>query len=132
MRYVSLLLLLFCCCPSQNEGVLPQRQRTLALIKPDAVSSHHIGEIITAYERDGFSVVAMKVVKMSRQQASTFYEEHRERSFYGDLVGYMSSNPIIALVLEGDAAVDRHRKLIGATDPAAAAEGTLRRRIWLL
>lgn len=101
-------------------------EQTLAIIKPDAVSNEYIGEIISRYEEMGFKIVGLKMVKLSKEQAGKFYAEHKERPFYGELVDFMSSGPIVVLVLGGKNAITENRKLMGATDPAKAEEGTLR------
>lgn len=102
-------------------------ERTLAMIKPDAVEKNVIGGILSRIEAEGLRVVAMRMVRLSLQQAEGFYAVHRERPFFGDLTAFMSSGPIVALVLEGEAAIPRWRELMGATDPAKAADGTLRK-----
>jgi nucleoside-diphosphate kinase len=101
--------------------------RTLAIIKPDAVAAGNAGKIIAHLEGAGFRIVAMKMVHLSREQAGEFYAVHRERPFYGELVEFMTSGPAIPIALEGDDAVAKYRETIGATDPAEAAEGTIRR-----
>jgi len=98
------------------------------MIKPEAVAAGHAGGIIDAITSAGFRVVALKLTRLSRQEAGHFYDVHRERPFYGELVEYMASGPIYAAVLEKDNAVEDFRKLIGATDPAEASEGTIRKR----
>ena len=103
------------------------RERTFAIIKPDAVEGRHVGEILGRIEREGFRIVALRMVRLSRREAEGFYAVHRERPFFADLTAFMSSGPGIALVLEGEDAIARWRALMGATDPARAAEGTLRR-----
>ena len=100
--------------------------RTLALIKPDAVDRNIIGEIITLIEQNGFIVRNMKFMKMSQSIAERFYEAHKEKSFYDKLVTYMTSGNIISLILEKDNAVRLFRDLIGSTDPELAKEGTIR------
>jgi nucleoside-diphosphate kinase len=101
--------------------------RTLAIIKPDAVAAGNTGKIIAHLEGAGFRVVAMKMVHLSREQAGEFYAVHRERPFYGELVEFMTSGPCVPLALEADDAVAKYRETIGATDPAEAAEGTIRK-----
>jgi len=98
------------------------------MIKPDAVSSNYIGGILEKINAAGFKIVAMKYTKLNEEQASKFYEVHKERPFYGELVSFMSSGPIVAAILEKDNAVADFRKLIGATNPAEAAEGTIRKQ----
>jgi nucleoside-diphosphate kinase len=100
--------------------------RTLTMIKPDAVRNGHIGAILEQINAAGFKIVAMKYTKLSQEKAGEFYAVHRERPFYGELVEFMSSGPIVAAILEKDNAVEDFRKLIGATNPAEAAPGTIR------
>ena len=102
--------------------------RTFTMIKPDAVQDNHIGEITQMIEAAGFRVVAMKKTRLTPERAGEFYAVHRERPFYGDLVKYMSSGPIVAMILEKENAVADFRKLIGATNPAQAEEGTIRKK----
>ena len=101
--------------------------RTLAILKPDSVKKKYIGQIITIITEAGFKIKAMKMIHMSKSSAEGFYEIHKERPFYGDLVEYMTSGPCIPIALEKDNAVADFRKLIGATDPAEAEEGTIRK-----
>ncbi len=96
------------------------------MIKPDAVRNGHIGAILAKINEAGFRIVAMKFTKLSQEKAGEFYEVHKERPFYGELVDFMSSGPIVAAALEKDNAVEDFRKLIGATNPSEAAEGTIR------
>jgi len=98
------------------------------MIKPEAVAAGHAGKILDMIISNGFRVTALKLTRLSRQEAGTFYEVHKERPFYGELVEYMASGPIVAAVLEKANAVEDFRKLIGATDPAQAEEGTIRKR----
>ncbi len=100
--------------------------RTFTMLKPDAIENGHTGKIIDMIIGAGFTIKAMKYTRLSEDQAKKFYEVHAERPFYGELVEYMSSGPIVAAILEKDNAVEDFRKLIGATDPAEAAEGTIR------
>jgi nucleoside-diphosphate kinase len=102
--------------------------RTFTMIKPEAVAAGHAGKILDMIISNGFRVTALKLTRLSRQEAGTFYEVHKERPFYGELVEYMASGPIVAAVLEKANAVEDFRKLIGATDPAQAEEGTIRKR----
>ncbi len=101
--------------------------RTLAIIKPDAVNDNHIGEIIAMINKAGFKIKALKMMKLSVDAAKAFYEIHKEKPFYGELVEYMTSGPCVPIALEKDNAVEDYRKLIGATNPANAAEGTVRK-----
>ncbi len=102
--------------------------RTFTMIKPDAVQDNHIGAITQMMEEGGFRVVAMKKTRLTTERAGEFYGVHKERPFYNDLVSYMSKGPIVAMILEKDNAVEDFRKLIGATNPAQAEEGTIRKR----
>lgn len=101
--------------------------RTFTMIKPDAVAKNYIGGILKMINDAGFKIVAMKYTKLTPEKASAFYEVHKERPFYGELVSYMSSGPIVAAILEKNNAVEDFRKLIGATNPKEAAEGTIRK-----
>lgn len=103
-------------------------EQTLAIVKPDAVARRLTGQILAAIEERGLRIVALKMIRLSRVQAEGFYAVHRGRPFFDSLTAFMSSGPAVALVLEGDRAIARWRELMGATDPAKAAEGTLRRR----
>lgn len=100
--------------------------RTLTIIKPDAVSKGYAGKIITQIQEAGFKVIAMKLMHLTEKEAGIFYEVHKERPFYGELVEFMSSGPCVPMILEKDNAVTDFRKLIGATNPAEAEEGTIR------
>lgn len=100
--------------------------RTFTMIKPDAVENGHIGAILAKINEAGFRIVAMKMTQLSRRDAGAFYEVHKERPFFGELVEYMTSGHIVAAILEKDNAVEDFRTLIGATNPAEAAEGTIR------
>ena len=102
--------------------------RTFTMIKPDAVKGGHIGAILEQINGAGFRIVAMKYTKLSAEKAGEFYAVHAERPFYGELVEFMSSGPIVAAILEKDNAVVDFRTLIGATNPSEAAEGTIRAR----
>ncbi|MCB2379353.1 nucleoside-diphosphate kinase [Hymenobacter sp. BT635] len=102
--------------------------RTFTMIKPDAVQDNHIGGILQMIEEGGFRIVSLKKVQLTAERAGEFYAVHKERPFYGDLVKYMSSGPIVAAILEKDNAVADFRTLIGATNPAQAAEGTIRKK----
>ncbi|WP_292756466.1 nucleoside-diphosphate kinase [Methylophaga sp. UBA2689] len=101
-------------------------ERTLSIIKPDAVAKNVIGEIYSRFEKAGLSIVAARMVHLTQQQAEGFYAEHKERPFFGDLVSFMTSGPVMIQVLEGGSAVITHRDLMGATNPADAAPGTIR------
>ena len=101
--------------------------RTFTMIKPDAVENGHIGAILDKIAASGFRIVAMKLTQMTTGDAKTFYGVHKERPFFGELVEYMTSGPIVAAILEKDNAVEDFRTLIGATNPEDAAEGTIRK-----
>jgi len=101
--------------------------KTLAIIKPDAVQKGYTGEIISMIIKAGFKIKAMKMTQLSKSSAEGFYEVHKERPFFNDLVTYMTSGPCVPIALERDNAVEEYRKLIGATDPKKAAEGTVRK-----
>jgi nucleoside-diphosphate kinase len=101
--------------------------RTFAIIKPDAVESGNAGNIVAHVQAAGFRILGMKLVQISRPQAERFYEVHRERPFYGELVEFMSSGPSVVMALEAEGAVQKWRDTIGATDPAEAADGTVRK-----
>jgi|SRR5579863_8969963 len=102
-------------------------ERTFSIIKPDATARNMTGAINAMIEKAGLRIVAQKRIKMSREQAETFYAVHRERPFFGELVDFMTSGPVVVQVLEGDNAVASYRDLMGATDPAKAAAGTIRK-----
>lgn len=102
-------------------------ERTLSIIKPDATARNITGKIIAKLEDAGLNVVAQKRVRWSREQAEKFYEVHKERPFYGELVDFMTSGPIVVQVLEGENAVAKNREVMGATNPEDAAEGTIRK-----
>jgi nucleoside-diphosphate kinase len=102
--------------------------RTFTMIKPDAVANGHIGAIINDITTAGFKIIALKYTHLTAETAGKFYEVHQERPFYKDLVNFMSSGPIVAAILEKDNAIEDFRKLIGATNPADAAEGTIRKK----
>ena len=101
--------------------------KTLAIVKPDAVASGKAGKVLAHLEAAGFKIKAMKMVQLTREQAESFYEVHKERPFYGSLVNFMTSGPAIPVALEAPNAVAKLREVIGATDPAEAAEGTVRK-----
>ncbi len=101
-------------------------ERTLSIIKPDAVAKNVIGKIIDRFETNGLRIAAMKKIKLSKEDAAKFYEVHKERPFFNDLVEYMTSGPVVVMVLEGENAVAKNRELMGATDPKEAAPGTIR------
>ena len=101
-------------------------ERTISIIKPDAVAKNVIGEIYDRFEKAGLKIVAARMVHLTREQAEGFYAVHRERPFFGDLVEFMTSGPVMIQVLEGENAIARNREVMGATNPAEAAPGTIR------
>ncbi len=101
-------------------------ERTLSIIKPDAVAKNVIGEIYTRFEKGGLRIVAAKMLRLTTEQAENFYAVHRERPFFEDLVSFMTSGPVMVQVLEGERAIARNREIMGATDPKEAAPGTIR------
>jgi nucleoside-diphosphate kinase len=101
-------------------------ERTLSIVKPDGVTRNLIGNVYQRFEKAGLRIVAARMLRLSQQQAELFYEVHKERPFYKDLVRYMTSGPVIAQVLEGEGAIAKNRDIMGATDPKKAAPGTVR------
>ena len=104
-------------------------ERTLAIVKPDGVAAGQVGKVLARIESEGLKLVALRLVRLSRAEAEGFYAVHRQRPFFGALTAFMSSGPAVAMVLEGDGAIARWREIMGATDPAKAAAGTLRREL---
>lgn len=103
-------------------------QRTLAIIKPDAVAAGNIGVIINEIEKNGFQIVALKMLHLTTSQAEGFYAVHRERPFFGSLVEFMTEGPVVTMILQKENAIAAWRNLMGATDPAKAEEGTIRKK----
>jgi nucleoside-diphosphate kinase len=101
-------------------------EQTFSIIKPDAVAKNVIGEIVSRFENNGLQVVASKMLQLSKEQAEGFYAVHKQRPFYRDLVSFMISGPVVVQVLEGENAISKNRELMGATNPADAAPGTIR------
>ena len=101
-------------------------QRTLSIIKPDAVAKNVIGKIVDRFETNGLKIAAMKKIKLSEEVAAGFYAEHKERGFFKDLVSFMTSGSVVVMVLEGENAIAKNRELMGATNPKEAAAGTIR------
>ena len=101
-------------------------EQTLSIIKPDAVAGDHIGAIYSRFEEAGLRIVAARMLHLTRDRAEAFYSVHRERPFFGELVDFMISGPVMVQVLEGENAIERNREVMGATNPAEAAPGTLR------
>lgn len=102
-------------------------ERTFSIIKPNAVADNNIGNIIARFEKEGLRIAALKLTHLSKEKAEGFYIEHKERPFFGSLVGFMTEGPVVLMVLEGENAVEKNRKIMGATNPAQAEEGTLRK-----
>ena len=102
-------------------------EQTLSIIKPDGVEKNLIGEIYRRFENVGLQIVASRMMHLSKEQAEGFYEVHKERPFYNDLVSYMTSGPVIVQVLEGESAISKNREIMGATNPADADAGTIRK-----
>jgi len=102
-------------------------ERTISIIKPDAVGKNVIGEIYSRFEKAGLKVVAAKMKHLTKDEAGGFYEVHKERPFYNDLVSFMTSGPVMIQVLEGEGAIAKNREVMGATNPAEAAAGTIRK-----
>ena len=115
----------FCC---DFKKITMTTNRTFTMIKPDAVANGHVGAILNDITKGGFKIIAMKYTKLSPEMAGEFYAVHKERGFYGELVNFMSSGPIVAAILEKDNAIEDFRKLIGATDPSKAEPGTIRNK----
>lgn len=112
--------------PAQAVQPIAAVEQTLSIIKPDGVRGNHIGDIITRFEDEGLKVIALKMTRLSKEQASQFYQEHKDRPFFNDLVQFMTSGPVVVLVLEGKNAVAKNRELMGATNPEKAERGTIR------
>jgi nucleoside-diphosphate kinase len=102
-------------------------ERTLGIAKPDTLEKNHLGEVLTMIERAGLTIRGLRLLHLTQAQAEGFYEVHRERPFFGELVEFMTRGPVAVFVLEGDDAISRYRKLMGATDPAKAEDGTIRK-----
>jgi nucleoside-diphosphate kinase len=103
-------------------------ERTLSILKPDSVEKNHVGEIIAMLEAASLRPIAIKRTQLTRAMAEGFYAVHRERKFFGELVEFMTRGPVVLMVLEGENAIARYREIMGATDPAKAAEGTIRKK----
>ncbi len=102
------------------------KQRTLSIIKPDGVKKNVIGKIVALFEENGLTIVGQKMVQLTRAEAEGFYAVHKDRPFFGELVNFMLSGPVVLMALEGDNAIQKNRDLMGATDPKEAKEGTIR------
>jgi nucleoside-diphosphate kinase len=129
VKYIPRNSIKYCylCTQIRKKTIEMATNRTFTMLKPDAIENGHMGKIIDMIIQAGFQVKAMKITQLTTEQAQKFYEVHAERPFYGELVEYMTSGPIVAAILEKDNAVADFRALIGATDPAEAAEGTIRK-----
>lgn len=103
-------------------------EQTLTIIKPDSMAAGNAGKILAHLEQEGFQILALRRIHLSEAQARSFYEVHKERPFFGELVEFMTSGPVVVQVLEGENAVAKYREVMGATNPAQAAEGTIRKR----
>lgn len=103
-----------------------QQEQTLSIIKPDAVSKHHIGDILSRFEKNGLTIKAMKMVHLTKEQAGEFYAIHKARPFFSQLIEFMTSGPVVISTLEGENAVALHRKILGHTNPKEADKGTIR------
>jgi nucleoside diphosphate kinase len=121
MKLIAWIAVAVC---SLNLGLFAEQ--TLSIIKPDAVKNHYIGSIVSRFEDEKLNIDAIKMTRLTKEQAEKFYAEHRERPFFNDLVEFMTSGPIVAIVLEGNDAIAKNRKIMGATDPKKADKGTLR------
>jgi nucleoside-diphosphate kinase len=103
------------------------KEQTFSIIKPDGTERNLVGQILQRFEQNGLRIVATRMIQMSHKQAEGFYDVHRERPFFGELTEFMSRSPVVVTVLEGENAVAKHREVMGATNPADAAEGTIRK-----
>lgn len=126
LAIVSFFGICFTIQAEENMNQPFSKQQTLSIIKPNAVAANHIGAIIDRLEKAGLSIVAIKMTQLSLEQAEQFYAVHKQRPFFPELVKFMSSGPIVAMVLEGNDAVQKNREVMGATDPKKAAPGTIR------
>jgi nucleoside-diphosphate kinase len=103
-------------------------ERTLSILKPDTVEKHKIGEVIAQLEASGLTPIAIRMMHLTRKQAEGFYHVHKARPFFGELVEFMTRGPVVVMVLQGENAIAKYREVMGATDPAKAAEGTIRKK----
>ena len=104
-------------------------ERTLAIVKPDGVAAGHVGKIVSRIEREGFRIVALRMARLTKDEAEGSYHVHRERPFFAGLVAFMTSGPVVLMCLERDDAIAKWREVMGATDPAKAADGTIRKEL---
>jgi nucleoside-diphosphate kinase len=131
-KWISLMLTLLCASTplwsgENSSAAQGSKEQTLSIIKPDAVATNHIGDIISRFEKNGLKVAAIKMVHLDKNSAGNFCAVHKERPFYPDLVQFMSSQPVVVMVLEGDDAVAKNRDIMGATNPKDAKAGTIRK-----
>lgn len=124
--YAFLLTAFACSALIHADEAAAGKQQTLSIIKPDAVAANHIGEIIARFEKAGLNIAAIKMVSLSKEKAQEFYAVHKDRPFFADLTEFVSSGPVVAIVLEGDNAIAKNREIMGATDFKKANPGTLR------
>jgi nucleoside-diphosphate kinase len=122
-RQIVMLSLAFLCFAATTQG----EEKTLSIIKPDAVAEHHIGEIISRFEKNDLRIAALKMVKLTPEEAAQFYKVHTGKPFFAELTRFIASGPIVVMILEGKDAVAKNRRLMGATDPKKAEAGTLRK-----
>ena len=115
-------------CGCSSQAMTSKKELTLSIIKPDSVSKNNIGGICNMLESCGLKIIASKMLHMSQKQAEEFYAVHKERPFFGELVSFMTSGPVVVMALEGENAVLKNREIMGATDPRKAEEGTIRKR----
>jgi nucleoside-diphosphate kinase len=124
--FLAVLMCFFGCSMVLHASSKPEIERTLSIIKPNAVQDNHVGEIISRFEKNGLRVVGIKKIQLTQEQAENFYGVHRERPFFRDLINFMTSGPVVVITLEGQDAVAKNREIMGATDPKKAAKGTIR------
>lgn len=124
--FLTLFLAVLAFSSLSHSAEASNNQQTLSIIKPDAVAANHIGEIIARFEKAGLRIAAIKMVSLSKDKVKEFYAVHKDRPFFGDLTEFVSSGPVVAMVLEGDNAIAKNREIMGATDFTKAAPGTIR------
>ena len=123
---IKVLMVLFSACAILLGSDLISAEKTFAMIKPDAVTGHKVGHIVARIEEEGFEIKAMKMIQMTKEQATEFYGALKDQPFFPELVRDMTASPVVVMVIEGENAIERYRKLMGATDPMKASPGTLR------
>ena len=126
-RTLILFICALACVGCNKNDEWKGKEKTLSIIKPDAVRNNHIGDIISRFEKRGLKVSAIKIKQLNEREAGEFYAEHKGKPFYKDLIKFMTSGPSVILVLEGDDAVARNRELMGSTDPSKANSGSIRK-----